>query len=48
MQERTGMSRSAISRLENDELANPTLETLSRYAEALGKQLAIMLTDRAS
>lgn len=48
MQERTGMSRSAISRLENDESANPTLETLSRYAEALGKQLAIMLTDRAS
>ena len=32
------MSRSAISRLENDESANPTLETLSRYAEALGKQ----------
>ena len=28
---------------ENDEEANPTIETLSRYAEALGKQLAITL-----
>ena len=48
MQERTGMSRSALSRLENDESANPTIETLTRYAEALGKQLAITLTDSAS
>ncbi len=48
MQERTGMSRSAISRLENDDAVNPTIETLTRYAEALGKQLAITLTDKAS
>lgn len=48
MQERTGMSRSAISRLENDDTANPTIETLSRYAEALGKELAIKLIDKAS
>ena len=48
MQERTGMSRSAISRLENDESANPTIETLTRYAEALGKQLAITLADSAT
>lgn len=48
MRDRTGMSRSAISRLENDETANPTIETLSRYAEALGKQLAITLADKAS
>lgn len=48
MQARTGMSRSAISRLENDDSANPTIETLTRYAEALGKQLAIKLTDKAS
>ena len=48
MQDRTGMSRSAISRLENDDSANPTIETLTRYAEALGKQLAITLTDKAS
>jgi len=48
MQNRTGMSRSATSRLENDEEANPTMETLSRYAEALGKELAITLADKAS
>ena len=48
MQARTGMSRSAISRLENDETANPTIETVTRYAEALGKRLAIRLTDKAS
>jgi DNA-binding phage protein len=48
IQARTGMSRSAISRLENDDSANPTIETLTRYAEALGKQLAITLTDKAS
>ena len=48
MQDRKGMSRSAISRLENDESANPTIETLSRYAEALGKELAITLADRVS
>ncbi len=28
MQDRTGMSRSQISRLENDDSANPTMETL--------------------
>ena len=48
MQERTGMSRSAISRLENDETANPTIETLSRYAAALGKELTVTLADKAS
>jgi DNA-binding XRE family transcriptional regulator len=48
MQNRTGMSRSAISRLENDDSANPTIETVTRYAQALGKQLAITLKDKAS
>jgi DNA-binding XRE family transcriptional regulator len=32
----TGMTRAAISRLENDEAPNPTVRTVSRYAEALG------------
>jgi DNA-binding phage protein len=45
MRERTGMGRSAISRLENDENANPTIETLTRYAQALGKDLSITLRD---
>jgi transcriptional regulator with XRE-family HTH domain len=46
MQGRTGMSRSAISRLENDDSANPTIETIARYAEDLGKQIAVTLTDK--
>lgn len=47
MRERTGMGRSAISRLENNENANPTIETLTRYAQALGKDLRIALRDKA-
>lgn len=38
---RTGMSRGAISRLENMVDSNPTISTLMRLAEALGKQLVI-------
>jgi DNA-binding XRE family transcriptional regulator len=33
---RTRQARSAISRLESGEYANPTLHTLYRYAQALG------------
>lgn len=36
LSERTGLTRSAISRLENGWNVNPTLETLYRYTEALG------------
>ena len=36
---RSGLKRSAISRLENDSNANPTLLTLYRYAAALGVRL---------
>jgi DNA-binding XRE family transcriptional regulator len=36
LSERTGMTRAAISRLENGWNLNPTLETLFRCAEALG------------
>ncbi|GIX00460.1 MAG: hypothetical protein KatS3mg111_3792 [Pirellulaceae bacterium] len=36
---RSGLKRSAISRLENDPNANPTLLTLYRYATALGVRL---------
>jgi DNA-binding XRE family transcriptional regulator len=39
LEERTGMSRPSLSRLENDLESNPTITTLSRYAEALGKTL---------
>lgn len=48
MQERTGMQRTAVSRLENDLEANPTVATLIRYAHALGKRLVIEFADEPS
>jgi transcriptional regulator with XRE-family HTH domain len=42
---RTGLSKSALSRLENHTDVNPTISTLMRYAKALGKQLSVILTD---
>lgn len=45
VQDRTGMDRSAIAKLENGARANPTLETLVRYAEAVGKRLVVQVTD---
>ncbi len=41
----TGMDRSAISKLETGKRPNPTVETLVRYAEAVGKHLSISLTN---
>ena len=46
MRNRTGIGRSALSRLENDETANPTIVTLTRYADALGKKLSIALAEK--
>lgn len=43
--ERTGIDRSALSRLENNEDANPTLNTLERYAAAVGKELVVVLAN---
>ncbi len=37
--DRSGMDRSAISRLENGVYVNPTVDTLYRYAEAVGTQI---------
>ena len=45
VEELTGMDRSALSKLENGQRANPTVETLVRYAEAVGKRLVVMLAD---
>ena len=45
MQERTGIDRAALSRLENSQDANPTLATLERYAEAIGKQMVVLLSE---
>lgn len=41
----TGMDRSAISKLETGQRANPTVDTLVRYAEAVGKRLVVTLAD---
>jgi hypothetical protein len=43
--ELTGMDRSALSKLETGHRANPTVETLVRYAEAVGKRLVVSLAD---
>jgi predicted transcriptional regulator len=41
IEERTGIGRAALSRLENETEPNPTVVTLTRYAEALGKKLVV-------
>lgn len=43
--EASGIDRAAISRLENGRNANPTVETLDRYAAAVGKRLAWVVED---
>ena len=42
----TGIDRSALSKLENVTNENPTIETLLRYAEIVGKRLEIQVLDR--
>ena len=41
--ERSGLTRAVVSRLENGWKLNPTLETLFRYAEALGADLRLTM-----
>jgi len=41
----TGMDRSALSKLETGQRLNPTIETLVRYAEAVGKRLVVSLAN---
>jgi len=43
--ERTGMERSALSELESVTDENPTVDTLFRYAEVVGKRLQIQVVD---
>jgi len=43
--ELTGMDRSALSKLETGQRPNPTVDTLVRYAEAVGKRLVVSLAD---
>lgn len=41
----SGIDKAALSRLEGGQNVNPTWNTLSRYAAALGKEIAMMLRD---
>jgi hypothetical protein len=43
--ERTGMDRSALSKLENVADENPTIDTPLRYAGVVGKRLQIQVVD---
>lgn len=43
--ELTGMDRSALSKLETGQRENPTVETLVRYAQAVGKRLIVSLVE---
>jgi DNA-binding Xre family transcriptional regulator len=43
----TGIEKSNLSRLENAPRPNPTLDTLCRYADAVGKEIVITLIDKS-
>ncbi len=43
--DRSGIDRGTLSKLENDEDPNVTMNTLIRYAEALGKVILVQLDD---
>jgi len=43
--EKSGIDQAALSRLENGKNANPTLDTMSRIAAALGKMISYSLVD---
>lgn len=43
IEKRTGIRKSALSRLENSKAPNPTLATLRRYADAIGATVAITI-----
>jgi hypothetical protein len=45
--ERAKIDKGALSRLENGQQLNPTVNTLARYAHALGKVLSWELAERA-
>jgi len=41
--DRSGMDRSAVSRLENGQYLNPTMDTLYRYAQAVGAEIGFSM-----
>ena len=44
--QKTGIDRSALSKLENVTNENPTVDTLLRYAEVVGKRVQIEVLDQ--
>ena len=42
---RTGLDRDVLANLESGDWAEPTVEILVRYAEAMGKKLVVLLYD---
>jgi transcriptional regulator with XRE-family HTH domain len=46
--ERSGMTRAAVSKLENGWNLNPTLETLVRYASSVDATLTVSILDHVS
>ena len=42
----TGIDKANLSRLENASDPNPTIDTLTRYADAVGKEILITLADK--
>ena len=45
LQQLTGIDRSALSKLERGERVNCTIDTVTRYAAAMGKHLLFQLAD---
>ena len=45
LNERTGLDRGSLSKLENDDDPNVTMNTLIRYAEGMGKTIMVELSD---
>ena len=46
IRERTGIEKGNLSRLENAANPNPTIDTLTRYADAVGKEIVIELVEK--
>jgi len=45
--QRSGIEKSTLSRLENEEDVNPTIATLTRYANAIGVKLTVVLAHKS-
>lgn len=43
--DRSGVDKGSLSRLENGFYSNPTINTLARYARAIGKRFILTLAD---